>query len=168
MRCDLAAALLHAPRILFLDEPTIGLDAPSKLAVRDLVRRLNRERGVTVLLTTHDLDDIEALCRRVIVIGAGAILCDGTLEELRARVTRERRLLIDLADLEPEVSEEGARLVRRDGLELAFDPARVSPAELIARVTSRHSVRDLFVENPPIEEIVAELYHGAAAREGRR
>jgi ABC-2 type transport system ATP-binding protein len=170
MRCDLAAALLHAPRILFLDEPTIGLDAPSKLAVRDFVRRLNRERGVTVLLTTHDLDDIEALCRRVIVIGAGAILCDGPLEELRARVTRERRLLVDLADLEEEVSEQEARLVRRDGhrVELAFDPARVSPAELIARVTSRHSVRDLFVENPPIEEIVAELYHGAAAREGRR
>ena len=71
MRCDLAASLLHAPGILFLDEPTIGLDAVSKLAVRDFVRRLNRERGVTVILTTHDMDDIEALCTRVIVIGDG-------------------------------------------------------------------------------------------------
>ena len=71
MRCDLAAALLHAPPILFLDEPTIGLDAVSKLAVRDFVKRLNRERGVTVILTTHDMDDIEALCTRVIVIGDG-------------------------------------------------------------------------------------------------
>ena len=98
MRCDLAAALLHAPPILFLDEPTIGLDAVSKLAVRDFIKRLNRERGVTVILTTHDMDDIEALCTRVIVIGDGKILSDGTLAELRARVTRERWLTVDLAD----------------------------------------------------------------------
>src|SRR5256885_2307631 len=89
MRCDLAAALLHAPEILFLDEPTIGLDAVSKLAVRDFIQRLNRERSVTVILTTHDMDDIEALCTRVIVIGQGRILSDGTLEALRARVSRE-------------------------------------------------------------------------------
>src|ERR1051325_3935755 len=85
MRCDLAASLLHAPPVLFLDEPTIGLDAVSKLAVRDFVKRLNRERGVTVILTTHDMDDIEALCSRVMVIGGGQILSDGTLEDLRGR-----------------------------------------------------------------------------------
>src|SRR5205814_9970575 len=98
MRCDLAAALLHAPPILFLDEPTIGLDAVSKLAVRDFVKRLSRERGVTIVLTTHDMDDIESLCTRVIVIGEGKILSDGTLADLRARVTRERWLTVDLAD----------------------------------------------------------------------
>ena len=96
MRCDLAAALLHAPSILFLDEPTIGLDAVSKLAVREFVKRLNQERGVTVILTTHDMDDIEALCTRVIVIGDGRILSDGTLSDLRNRVTRERWLTVDL------------------------------------------------------------------------
>ena len=79
MRCDLAAALLHAPDILFLDEPTIGLDAVSKLAVRDFIQRLNRDAGVTVILTTHDMDDIEALCTRVMVIAGGKILSDGTL-----------------------------------------------------------------------------------------
>ena len=86
MRCDLIAALLHAPPILFLDEPTIGLDATSKLAVRDFIAHLCRDRGATVLLTTHDMHDIEALCSRVIVIDRGQIFCDGPLSELRARV----------------------------------------------------------------------------------
>jgi ABC-2 type transport system ATP-binding protein len=160
MRCDLAAALLHAPSILFLDEPTIGLDAVSKLAVRDFIKRLNRERGVTVILTTHDMDDIEALCTRVIVIGQGRILSDGTLTELRHRVTRERWLTIDLADAGASVDDPDVTVVRREGHRvcLAFDPHRVSSAELIQRVTRTHAIRDLFVENPPIETIIARLY----------
>ena len=83
MRCEIAASLLHSPRILFLDEPTIGLDAVSKLAVREFILRLNRERGTTVLLTTHDMQDIEALASRVLLIGRGKILLDGTLEDIR-------------------------------------------------------------------------------------
>jgi ABC-2 type transport system ATP-binding protein len=165
MRCDLAASLLHAPPILFLDEPTIGLDAVSKLAVRAFVKVLNRERGVTVILTTHDMDDIEALCTRVIVIGEGRILSDGTLEDLRARVTRERRLTIDLVDECEEVCDADASVIRREGprVHLRYDPVHVSTADLIARITAHHAVRDLFVENPPIEEIIAQLYGG---REG--
>lgn len=93
MRADLVASLVHAPSILFLDEPTIGLDAVSKLAVRGFVKRLNRERGVTVILTTHDMDDIEALCERVIVIGEGAILSDGTLTELESTHARRHVLV---------------------------------------------------------------------------
>jgi ABC-2 type transport system ATP-binding protein len=89
MRAEIAAALLHAPSILFLDEPTIGLDAPSKLAVREFVKRLNRERGVTVLLTTHDMHDIDALAERVIVIGHGRVLADGTFDSLRAQIAAE-------------------------------------------------------------------------------
>ncbi|MFN3650614.1 MAG: ATP-binding cassette domain-containing protein [Armatimonadota bacterium] len=164
MRCDLAAALVHAPELLFLDEPTIGLDAVSKLAVRDFVRRLNRERGVTVLLTTHDMDDIEALCTRVMVIGGGALLTDGTLEELRARVTRERWLIVDLEDGSGELHDPAAQEMRREGqrVSLRFDPSEVAPAELICRIAARYRVRDLFVQNPPIEEIIARLY-GAPA-----
>ncbi|HEV7546299.1 MAG TPA: ABC transporter ATP-binding protein, partial [Reyranella sp.] len=94
MRAEFAAALLHDPAILFLDEPTIGLDAPAKLAVRAFVRRLNREQGVTVLLTTHDMHDVEALAERVIVIGQGRLLADGPFESLRAGVLAERRLYI--------------------------------------------------------------------------
>ena len=160
MRCDLAAALLHSPAILYLDEPTIGLDAVSKLAVRDFVRTLNRDRKVTVILATHDMDDIEALCRRVLVIHEGRILTDGTLEDLRAMVTTERRLIVDLLDEDGDVRDSDAEVISREGprVTLRFDPARVSPAELIARIAAAHDIRDLFVENPPIEEIVARLY----------
>src|SRR5262249_54622632 len=143
MRCDLAAALLHAPPILFLDEPTIGLDAQAKLAVRDVVRRLNRERQVTVILTTHDLDDIEALCSRVLLISAGKILFDGTLEALRTRISADRHLIVDLVEESALPEDSDARLIRRDGhrATFAFDPRRVSAAELIARVTRQHAVR---------------------------
>jgi len=160
MRCDLAASLLHSPKILYLDEPTIGLDAVSKLAVREFVRRLNRERGVTIILTTHDMDDIEALCRRVILIGSGRILSDGPLEALRAGVTTERRLIVDLADGTGPFESDGAEVVHREGarVHLRFDPALVSAPELIARITSRNAIRDLIVENPPIEEVIARLY----------
>jgi ABC-2 type transport system ATP-binding protein len=167
MRCDLAAALLHAPAILFLDEPTIGLDAVSKLAVREFIKQLNRDQAVTVILTTHDMEDIEALCTRVIVIAGGKILSDGALAELRARVTRERWLTVDLVDAAAAIEETDATVIRRDGHRvcLAFDPQVVTPAELIRRVTSRHAIRDLFVENPPIETIIARLYeaHGGLA-----
>jgi len=159
MRCDLAASLLHAPLILFLDEPTIGLDAISKLAVRDFIKRLNRERGTTVILTTHDMDDIEALCSRVIVINEGRIFSDGTLADLRRAVGSRRRLVIDLEE-EGEIADHEATVESREGsrVTLEFDPERVPAAALISRLTARYPVRDLFVENPPIEEIIARLY----------
>lgn len=165
MRCDLAAALLHAPPLLFLDEPTIGLDAVSKLAVRDFIKRLNRERGVTVILTTHDMDDIEALCTRIIVIGQGRILSDGTLESLRQRVTRERWLIVDLEEAQAQVTDPQARVLRRERhrVTLGYDPAVTSTADLIRRITAQHAVRDLFVENPPIEQIIARLYEESRA-----
>lgn len=161
MRADLAASLVPAPSILFLDEPTIGLDAISKLAVRAFVKRINRERGVTVILTTHDMDDIEALCERVIVIGDGKIRSDGSLAALRATVSRERWLTIEIADgTVAAVGDSDATVISREGERvcLAFDPEVVSPAELIRRISSRHAVRDLFVEHPPIETIIAKLY----------
>ena len=160
MRCELAAALLHSPRILFLDEPTIGLDAVSKLAVRDFIRGLNRKNEMTIMLTTHDMDDVETLCSRVIVIGDGRLLFDGKLIDLRAKVSSERRLIVDLVDPEDHVEDEKTKFISRDGgrVTLAFNPEKTSAADLIGRVTARSQVRDLFVENPPIEEIIAQLY----------
>ena len=160
MRCDLVAALLHGPGLLFLDEPTIGLDAVSKLAMRDFIKELNRREGTTVILTTHDMDDIEALCNRIMVIGDGVILSDGSLADLRARVSSERRLIVDLVDATATIDDEATRVVQRDGhrVHLSFAPERISAPALISRITARHEVRDLFVENPPIEEVIAQLY----------
>lgn len=164
MRSDLAAALLHGPSLLFLDEPTIGLDAVSKLAIRDFVRELNRDREVTVLLTTHDMDDIEALCERVMVIGNGRILADGSVDALRRRVRNERVLVVDY-DSASEAAMlaaegEGVRLVERDAsrVRIAFDPERLPAATLIGKLLAQGTPHDLFIEHPPIEQTVAELY----------
>jgi ABC-2 type transport system ATP-binding protein len=160
MRCDFAAAMLHRPDILFLDEPTIGLDAVSKLAVRKFIKALNKTHQVTTILTTHDMDDIEALCERLIIIGGGEILCDGSLATLRSQVSSRRYLKIDLKNDDFLFYLEGVSIVSKEGrtVTLAFDPIKISAATLINEVTSKHEVEDLFVENPPIEEIVAELY----------
>jgi len=166
MRCEIAAAMLHSPQLIFLDEPTIGLDAPSKLAVREFVGRLNRDHGVTVILTTHDMHDIEALADRVIVIGGGRILADGSFAALRAGVLAERRLFIDFAGPAPALGMADVRVVAASGqqLELAFDPRRITAPDLIARIVAAHPVDDIHVEEPLIEEVIARFYdlHGAA------
>ncbi|MBD2091218.1 ATP-binding cassette domain-containing protein [Microcoleus sp. FACHB-1515] len=160
MRCDFAAAMLHKPDILFLDEPTIGLDAVSKLAVRKLIKLLNQTHQVTTILTTHDMDDIEALCDRVIIIGDGRILCDGSLATLRSQVSSRRHLRIDIKTDNFQFIESGVSLISQEDhtVTLAFDPLKISAAALIHKITANYEIEDLFVENPPIEEIVAELY----------
>lgn len=164
MRCDLAAALLHSPAILFLDEPTIGMDAVSKLAFRDFIKRFNQERETTVILTTHDMDDIEAICDRVIIINDGKIISDGTLDDLRHQVTHERRIVVDLYNAAPPVLHPDAQLTLQQGnrFHIQFDPERVPAAEMIAHVTASNQVIDLFVENPPIEETIAQIYEEQA------
>jgi ABC-2 type transport system ATP-binding protein len=160
MRAEFAAALLHNPEILFLDEPTIGLDAPSKLAVREFVKRLNREHNVTVLLTTHDMHDVEALAERVIVIGQGRLLADSSLERLRAGVFAERRLWVDFAQDAPMLDIPGVEVRARSArsLELAFDPAKIPAAQLIAAIAAEHAVDDIHVDEPAIEEVIARFY----------
>lgn len=160
MRCELAASLLHSPQVLFLDEPTIGLDAVSKLAVREFIKKLNNERGVTVILTTHDMDDIETLCNRVIVIGKGKILLDGSLQSLRNTVSKDRRLFLDFDEGTNGFSIVGATLIReeKNRLVIDFDPDIITPADLITTLSNKYKIKDILIENPPIEEIIAKLY----------
>jgi ABC-2 type transport system ATP-binding protein len=128
--------------------------------VRDFLRELNRVHGVTVLLTTHDMDDIEALCSRVIVIGDGRILSDGTLQHLRDQVSTERRLIVDLETPPAHFTHDGVTVERIEGRRvfLRFDPQRLPAAALISRIAASHAIRDLYVENLPVEEIICRLY----------
>lgn len=160
MRGDLAAALLHEPEILHLDEPTIGLDIVSKHRVREFLARENAERGTTIVLTTHDLADIQRLCRRVVVIDHGRVVHDGTMDQLVKRFGDERTLVVDLDEAAPPLQIPGARVVRVDGPRqwLAFRSAEVSAAQLVAAVAATHGLRDLTVEEPDVEEVVRRLY----------
>ncbi|MFJ9420121.1 ATP-binding cassette domain-containing protein [Streptomyces sp. NPDC101227] len=166
MRGDIAAALLHDPEVLYLDEPTIGLDVISKAKVRQFLREVNAERGTTVLLTTHDLTDIEQLCRRVMVIDHGHLVYDGGLAGLRAAGDGERMLVVDLErELPPIDGVPGARTVKVDGPRqwLAF-PAAGSAAPLVTAIAERYPLVDLSVREPDIEEVIAKLYAGGGGR----
>jgi len=163
MRCDIAASLLHSPKILFLDEPTVGLDAVSKLKVRDFIRSLNKEQKVTIMLTTHDMDDIESLCNRVLILNEGNIFFDGSLEEVRKKMSKERHLIIDLVEERDMIVDNQVTLIKKEAhrVWLSFNPDIIETPKLISRIVSKHSIRDLYVENPPIEEIIAKFYRDA-------
>lgn len=160
MRCELAASLLHNPSTLFLDEPTIGLDAISKLAVRDFINDINKKYNTTVILTTHDMDDIEALCERVIIIGKGQILFDGNIHRLRGLVEDERRLTIEFAKEYDNYIIEKATLRNLDSNKaiFGFNPEKISASEIIKEVSNTYEIKDILVENASIEEIIADLY----------
>ena len=159
MRGDIVAALLHDPEILYLDEPTIGLDVISKGRLREFLRALNAERGTTLLLTTHDLQDIEALCRRVIVIDHGTAVYDGTLAGLHQQGGSTRTLMVDLIDEGPPISVPGATVRRVEGPRqwLSF-AADASAAPIVAAVVAAYDVADLSVQEPDIEDVIRELY----------
>lgn len=159
MRGDIAAALLHDPDVLYLDEPTIGLDVVSKGKVRGFLRDLNRGRGTTVLLTTHDLTDIEQLCDRVMVIDHGRLMYDGPLAGLHEVGESERMLVVDLERELAPIEIAGARTVRVEGPRqwLAF-PANASAAPLVARIAEGYPLVDLSLREPDIEDVIARMY----------
>jgi ABC-2 type transport system ATP-binding protein len=160
MRGELAAALLHDPAILFLDEPTIGLDVVSKEAVRGFLARLNREQGTTILLTTHDLVDVERLCDRLLIIDHGRVLEDTTVDGVKDRYGTERTLVVDLESPGPALSIDGASVVKVDGPRqwLRFHRDAHTASSLLAQVTARAPVRDITVEEPAIDDIIRRIY----------
>ncbi len=168
VRGELSAVMLHDPEIIFLDEPTIGLDVVAKERVREFLTEVNRERGVTVLLTTHDLADIERLCNRILMIDHGRLIYDGTVEELLARYGGERTLVVDLEEPAPPLEIPGARVVRVDGPRqwLRFRRDEASAAQLTAAVAQRAPLVDLAIEETDIEEVVRRIYTSGTATSG--
>jgi ABC-2 type transport system ATP-binding protein len=169
IRGELTGAMLHDPELLFLDEPTIGLDVVAKARVREFLTRVNRERGVTVLLTTHDLADVERLCDRMVIIDRGRLIWDGTVDELKERYGRERTLVVDLEEPLPPLEVPGARVVRVEGPRqwLRFSRDETTAASVTAAVAARAPLVDLALEEPDVEEIVRGIYLEGVGRDGR-
>ena len=157
MRGDLAAAMLYEPRILYLDEPTVGLDVVAKERIREFVADLNAGSGTTVILTTHDLDDVERLCRRIILIDHGTVLYDGDVGSLKARYAPYRELVVH-ADRPVEVAGVLAAGYADGRAWLRFDPAETQVADLIGAVLARYEVTDIAIVEPELEGVVRQIY----------
>ncbi len=159
MRCEIAASLIHRPKILFLDEPTIGLDAVSKIAVREFIKKQNREFGTTVILTTHDMQDIEALAHRILLIGRGRILLDGSLRELKKRSSGLKTITVEYEGEKP-APYLGIQLIKDYEGQATFsiDMDLVSVSEAISHISATAEISDLSVEGAKAEDMVVEMY----------
>lgn len=173
MRCDILASLIHSPRVLFLDEPTIGLDAVAKDSIRKFLRVLNREERITVLLTTHDLKEIEELCKRIVVLDHGKIIFDGGLDRIKQIPGLRRTVSVEFsheADVTKFQEEFGARLevVESSARRICakFDAGVIPPNELLKRLVDGYSVADLSLVEPDIEEVITKIYRGEGPKNG--
>jgi ABC-2 type transport system ATP-binding protein len=161
MKCELAAALVHRPRVLFLDEPTIGLDVSMQATVREFVRRYNEQTGATLILTSHYMEDVQRLCPRVIVIDKGKLVYDGALEELVTRIRPDKRIVLRFAQPVDAGDLAGmGTVVRHDAHsgESVLDVHKDAVNRVVTQVLARLPVSDLTVENPPLEEVMSELF----------
>ncbi|MEK5066512.1 ABC transporter ATP-binding protein [Cytobacillus sp. FSL R5-0596] len=160
MRADIAASLLHDPPILFLDEPTIGLDVVAKEKMRTFIKEINRERSITVILTTHDMEDIEKLCERMILIDHGQKVYDGEIAVVKERFGKTRTLIVDLEESPHSLKLNGGEVYKEEASRfwIRFNRDEVSASGLIAQITETHNIKDLTVEEPAIESIISRIY----------
>jgi ABC-2 type transport system ATP-binding protein len=160
MRADLCAALLHDPPVIFLDEPTIGLDVVAKERIRQFIQHINKERKTTIILTTHDVSDVAKLCKRVMIIDLGHLIYDGSLETLQDRFGDHRELVVDFAENYTDHSIEGAKIIKNEDLRVTFQFHRneVTASQLISRISSKFRIRDLSVREPEIESTIRRIY----------
>jgi ABC-2 type transport system ATP-binding protein len=165
MRCELAAAFLHHPKIVYLDEPTIGLDVAVKERIRDFIRKMNEEKDITVMLTTHDIDDIEDLCDRIVVLDKGKKIYDGQLDALVNRFS-SRRLVLETEDM-IDIDVEGVEDVEKVNgqVEIVFDRETISASDLMHEVLERYDVHDFQIKEPDIESVVKKIYNEGLAEE---
>jgi ABC-2 type transport system ATP-binding protein len=161
MRADLCAALLHDPELLFLDEPTIGLDVVAKERIREFIRTINLERNTTVILTTHDLNDVQKLCSRAMIIDHGKLLFDGQLTSLQNKFGGQRRLIIDFEETPATLEIHGASVIHQNGSRVTFEIRKDTRVpDVIARISGTYAIRDLSVEEPEIESTIRRIYEG--------
>ena len=160
MRADICAAMLHDPVLLFLDEPTIGLDVVAKERIRQFIMHINHDRGTTVLLTTHDLSDVEKLCNRIMIIDHGQLLYDGVLESLRDRFGGKRKLVVYFAEEYHNLNIEGAEIIDREGRRVTyeFERDKITASNLIGRISENFRILDLEVREPDIEATIRKIY----------
>lgn len=171
MRCEIAAVLLHRPRIIFLDEPTIGLDVIAKQRIRDLIRRLNNEEKITIFLTSHDAGDVEQVCRRVIVVNHGTIILDDTVAALKSQFLGRKVVTLQLSEKAEKLPvakqpssagwPAGVNLQAAEDYTLKFevDTSLVSVEKVMSWLTARYQISDITITDPPMEEIIAAIYH---------
>lgn len=166
IRCEIAASLLHKPEILFLDEPSIGLDVVVKQRIRDLIGRVNEEEGVTIFLTSHDTGDIEKICRRAMVINHGVIVWDGTVKEMKYSLLNQRVVDVKM-DGPAEIEIPGVEVVKRKAysLKLRVDLGRASTEAVIAALMKQSSILDINITSTPMEEVISHIY-AQTAKEG--
>lgn len=161
MRCELAAAFLHHPKIVYLDEPTIGLDVAVKERIRDFIRKMNEEKDITVMLTTHDIGDIEDLCDRIVVLDEGMKIYDGSLDKLVNRFSSRRLLMQVERPEEFEIDIDGVKEIKRldEGLEVVFDREVISASDLMRQILKDYEILDFQIKEPDIEEVVKKVYN---------
>lgn len=160
MRCEIAASLLHRPRILFLDEPTIGLDVVVKQRIRDLILELNQQEGVTVFLTSHDAGDVEVLCKRAMVINHGEVIYDGRVSTLKRDYIHTKTISMKLGESWQGFDGSGVRVLKQKGygVKLEVDTRLAPIEEVVGQLLGRYAIVDINVDNPPMEEIIARIY----------
>jgi len=171
MRADIVAAFLHNPDVVFLDEPTIGLDVVAKEKIREFIMAINKERGTTLLFTTHDMQDIEKTCKRIIIIDAGKIIYDGSIDDIRKKYGKERTLVVEFAERCGNFSIENTRII--DDTENPNKKSFVFPVsrnvtELINEISSKHLINDLAIKEPEIEAIIREIYEKGEQSNGEQ
>ena len=161
MRTEIAASLIHKPKILFLDEPTIGLDAVSKKIVREFILRINKEQKVTVILTTHDMADIEALAKRIILIGKGEILFDGSLKDLKHKYGSYKNILIETKEKIGKLKLKGIIKETKvdDGYNFIIDSNEITISKFLNHLSNKYAINDIEIDNENIDEVILKLYH---------
>ena len=160
MRCEIAASLLHKPKILFLDEPTIGLDAISKKIVRNFIKKINKENKVTIILTTHDMSDIEALAKRIILIGNGRILYDGEIKKLKNKYGSYKNIKLFTKDKITNIKLKGIikKIKSEDSYNFVIDSNIVSVSNFLNNLTKKYNIDDIEIENENIDDVILKLY----------